>query len=83
MRLQFKFGESAGAAERSQVVDRLQDLGATEARPMFPDEADAELASLWAVDGVTADVSAAALELLRDEPAVEFAEAAPRRDLTR
>ena len=44
----------SGAAERSQVVDRLQDLGATEARPMFPDEADAELASLWAVDGVTA-----------------------------
>jgi len=83
MRLQFKFGESVSEAQRAQVVRRLEDLGATQVRRLFPEDTDGELASLWVVDGVTTDVSFTALELLRDEPAVEFVEAAPKRNLTR
>ncbi len=83
MRVEFKFRESAPPGERRNVVTRVAELGAERVEPLFPDEQDPELASLYKADGVPADAVDSLISNLGTDEAVEFAEPTPERKLVR
>jgi hypothetical protein len=83
VRLDFKFQEYAPLAQRERVIGEVKKLGATRVEAMFPDETDAELASLYMAEGIPDGRSSQVLSQLDKLPEVEFAEEAPMRKLIR
>ncbi len=83
MKLQFKFREKAAKAAREKVIGALAAQGATDVRPLFPDETDAELTTLYVVDCKDKASGQRLLKLLNASKAVEFAEGELRRKLIR
>ena len=83
MRLEFKFRQSATAARRRSVVEEVTKLGAKKVEPLFPDEKDPELASLYKAEGVPEEMTQEVVSKLDRDDAVEFAEPAPERKLIR
>ncbi|HKZ85003.1 MAG TPA: hypothetical protein VJ793_15225 [Anaerolineae bacterium] len=81
MKLQFKFSETTTMADRKKVLDGLSRQGAVSVRPLFPEEKDAELATLYMVDFVDDATGRRLLKLLTTSKAVEFAEKEARRKL--
>jgi hypothetical protein len=71
VRIRFKFHLRASDHERRGVLDDL------DAQPLFPDDDDPELASLY-----VADISERRLAELKRSAAVEFAEPEPDRRLS-
>ena len=82
-RLEFKFRESAPPEQRKVVVDEVARLGASKVEPLFPDEKDPELASLYKAEGVPDNVTETVVSKLDEHDAVEFAESTPERKLIR
>ena len=83
MRLEFKFRESVPAGRRKLVVDEMAKLGASKVEPLFPDERDPELASLYKAENVPDEMTDTVLSTLDQDDAVEFAERTPERKLIR
>jgi len=83
VRVEFKFRESVPPSERRHVVERAAELGATKVEPLFPDEQDPELASLYKAEGVPGDAVDSLVSDLGAHQAVEFAEPTPQRKLIR
>ena len=83
VRLDLKFRESALPEERQRVIDEVTRLGAQRVEPLFPDESDDELASLYKVEGVPDEGSEELLSTLQNLDPVEFAEPTPKRKLIR
>jgi hypothetical protein len=83
VRVEFKFVESAPADQRKQVVEKLAQLGAETVEPLFPDEQDPELASLYKAEGVPDEQAESLVSELAAHEAVEFAERTPERRLIR
>jgi hypothetical protein len=70
--LRVKLREDAGDEARSHLVAGLEEVGAT-VEPLFPNEADPDLAALYTVS-VDDDHASQAVSLLARSRAVEFAE---------
>jgi hypothetical protein len=70
--LRLKLREDAGEDARGDVVSGLEQLGAT-VEPLFPDDADPQLSTLFTVL-VDDDHATQAVSLLARSRAVEFAE---------
>jgi hypothetical protein len=83
VRLEFKFRESAPPSARQRVVEKVKELGASKVEPLFPDEADPELASLYKAEGVPDDRSEQVVSQLGGLDEVDFAERTPERKLIR
>jgi hypothetical protein len=83
VRVEFKFRESAPQNEREQIVENVAKLGAKTVEPLFPNEQDPELASMYKADGVPDDVAESLVSTLGQHDAVEFAERTPERKLIR
>jgi hypothetical protein len=83
VRLELKFRESAPPEERQKVIEQATKLGAESVEPLFPDESDGELASLYKVEGVPDEGSEELLSTLQGLDPVEFAEPTPKRKLIR
>ncbi len=81
MRLEFKFRESAPPDRRKRVVEEVTKLGAKKVEPLFPDERDPELASLYKAEGVPDELAETVVSTLDRHEAVEFAEPTPERKL--
>ena len=81
IKLQFKFKELASKAIRNEVIDALFNHGASDVRPLFPDETDKELSSLFIADCQDAVVGQKLTGLLNDFEVVEFVEDEIRRRL--
>lgn len=78
MMLQFKFRDHTSASDRDRVVKKLRER-AQRVERLFPAADDVELAGLYAVL-IDNKRAAAALRLLSDDDAIEFAEReAPRK----
>jgi hypothetical protein len=78
MKLNFQFDAAASDDSREKVRAKLKDIGVKEVRPLFPGEADAELAALQVVE-VAPGRSKQVLNWLREQQDVAFAEeTAPR-----
>jgi hypothetical protein len=79
MRVQLKLREDSSDRQRKDFLRRLEsEVDSLE--PLFPNESDEELASLYTLD-LDDDASAEALDKLQKEPEVEFAEPEPERQL--
>jgi len=83
MRVEFKFRESAPADQRKQVIEQAAAKGGVDVAPLFPDEQDPELASMYKAEGVPADEVEDLVSQLGASQAVEFAERTPERKLIR
>jgi hypothetical protein len=83
VRLEIKFRDSAPAAGRESVIRKVKELGAAKVEPLFPDEADAQLASLYKAEGVPDDQVDHVVATLGGLDEVEFAEPSPPRRLIR
>lgn len=83
MRLDIKFRETAPPAAREHVIDEVTKLGAARVEPLFPDEADLELASMYKVEGLSDENSEEVLATLNKLDHVEYAEPTPARKLIR
>ena len=83
MRVEFKFRESAPADQRKQVIEQAAAKGGVDVAPLFPDEQDPELASMYKAEGVPADEVEDLVSQLGASAAVEFAERTPERKLIR
>jgi hypothetical protein len=83
VRLDFKFRESAPPDRRKLIVDEVAKLGAKKVEPLFPDEQDPELASLYKAEGVPDELTDTVVSTLDQHDAVEFAERTPERKLIR
>jgi hypothetical protein len=83
VRVEFKFRESAPPSRRQQVVETVERLGAAKVEPLFPDERDPELASMFKAEGVPDDAVESLVSELDAQDAVEFAEPTPERKLIR
>jgi hypothetical protein len=83
MRVDFKFRESAPADQRKQVIEQAAAKGHVTVAPLFPDEQDPELASMYKAEGVPAGEVEDLVTQLGASEAVEFAERTPERKLIR
>jgi hypothetical protein len=83
MRVEFKFHESVPQSQRQRLVTSISKLGAKKVGPLFPDESDPELASLYKADGVPASKAERLISKLDAQPTVEFADRTPERKLIR
>ncbi len=83
MRVEFKFRESAPASKRERVVATVTQLGAKRVGPLFPDERDPELASIYRAEGVPDNATDRLISKLDAQAEVEFAERTPERKLVR
>ncbi|OFZ98587.1 MAG: hypothetical protein A3H35_15075 [Betaproteobacteria bacterium RIFCSPLOWO2_02_FULL_62_17] len=81
MKLQLKFRNGTSAAQRSSVIARATRAGAVAVRPLFPEDTDGELASLYVVDVDTKKSHDTVRSLLSGEKHVEFIEAEVKRKL--
>ena len=81
VKLHFKFKEHISKANRDEVISLLGNRGAQDVRPLFPGEADKELASLYIVDCQDDILGRELMGLLSDLEVVEFAEEGVRRKL--
>jgi hypothetical protein len=73
-KLQFKFREGTSSDDREQLITTLEDKGADTVEPLFPDESDEELATLYSARvGAEGDFDKL-LRLLKRSRKVEFAE---------
>jgi hypothetical protein len=81
VRLQFKFHESSSSAQRAAVVDEVTKMGAKSVEPLFPDETDAKLATLYKAEGLPDKATESIVASLEEAEAVEFAEPTPERKL--
>ena len=83
MRVEFKFRESAPEDQRRRVIEHAAAKGDVKVTPLFPDERDPELASMYKAEDVPADEVEALVSTLSASDAVEFAERTPERKLIR
>jgi hypothetical protein len=83
MRLDFKFREYTPPEQRRRVIAEIKKLGANRVEAMFPDESDAELASLYKAEGIPAGRSKQVISKLCKHAEIEFAEQAPEHKLIR
>lgn len=83
MRLDIKFRETAPPAERQRVIDEVTRLGATNVEPLFPDDTEQELASLYKAEGLPDERGDEVLATIEKLDEVEFAERTPQRKLIR
>jgi hypothetical protein len=83
VRVEFKFRESAPSNLRKQVVENVTKLGAKKVEPLFPDEHDPELASMYKAEGVPDEAAESVISKLESHDEVEFAERTPERKLIR
>ena len=81
MKLQLKFHNGTSAAVRDGVIAKATKAGAVAVRPLFPGDADEELASLYVVDFDAPECSETLRSLLSGEKHVEFVEAEVKRKL--
>jgi hypothetical protein len=73
-KLQFKFREDTSSDDREQLIATLEDKGAHNVEPLFPEESDEELATLYSARvGAEGDFDKL-LRLLKRSRKVEFAE---------
>jgi hypothetical protein len=83
VRVECKFRESVPVALRRQIVETVSKSGASRVAPLFPDEADPELASMYKAEGVPEDEAESLISSLGAHEAVEYAERTPERKLIR
>jgi hypothetical protein len=83
VRLDFKFREYAPPDQRKRVIAEVKKLGAKRVEAIFPDETDAELASLYKAEGIPAGRSNQVISKLGKLADVEFAEQTPEHKLIR
>jgi hypothetical protein len=83
MQLQFKFVENVTDEDRAGVLERLSSEGAERIRPLFPDEEDSELSSMFVVDVPGGGNGRKVLRELAASRVVQYAEEAPVRKLIR
>ena len=81
VRLEFKFRQSVPQDRRAHVIEEVERLGAEHVEPLFPDERDPELASLYKIEGVPDRLTENILSALDRNDAIEFAEPTPSRKL--
>jgi hypothetical protein len=73
-KLQFKFREGTSSGDREQLIAKLEDKGADNVEPLFPEESDEELATLYSARVGAEDDFDKLLRLLKRSRKVEFAE---------
>ena len=83
MRVEFKFWESAPADQRKQVIEQAAAKGGVNVAPLFPDEQDPELASMYKAEGVPADEVEDLVSQLGELDGLGGAERTPERKLIR
>jgi hypothetical protein len=83
VRLDFKFREYAAPDQRRRVIAEVKKLGAKRVEAMFPDQDDAELASLYKAEGIPDGQSKQVISKLCRHAEVEFAERSPEHKLIR
>lgn len=81
MKLLFKFHDQTGSDARLEVIRVLGEHGVAGIRALFPDETDAELLSLYVVEGMQDDAHQELLDLLDSFEVIEHVEAQPERKL--
>jgi hypothetical protein len=81
VKLQLKFRSGTSTTHRRQVIAKATKAGAAAVRPLFPGEADKDLALLYVVDIDDAKREKAVQTVLSGEPRVEFIEGEVRRKL--
>jgi len=72
--IRFQFRVSSPAQDRAGLVKRIADLGEVAVEPLFPGEADGELAALYTARFAELDLGDRVIETLRRSPLVEFVE---------
>jgi hypothetical protein len=80
-KLQFKFRQDTSDPDRHQLIVTLEDNGALDVTPLFPDSADDELGSLYSVQVRNSRQLSKLLGLLKRSRTIEFAEPAVERRL--
>jgi hypothetical protein len=83
MKVQFKFRDGIGAAERKRVLAAVSGRGTGGARRLFPAERDGDLASIYVLEVASEAAGRRALTILQRAKEVEFAEWEVRRKLIR
>jgi hypothetical protein len=81
MKLQVKFRENSAEDVRQRIIHRIMKIGATDVHPLFPGEADAELATLYIVNTENPQQGKELLKVLNSQEEVEFAEPEVQRKL--
>ena len=79
--MQLKFREGASEASREKVIKQVKGKSRARIAPLFPDDSNPALASLYTVDGIA---EAHANELTKEieaDPDVEFIEPGAERKL--
>jgi len=77
MRIDFKFQESLSPDGRKLVIEQVRKLGAEKVEAMFPEEKDAELASLYKVEGIPKEQLSDVAMTINEFAGVEYAEVTP------
>ena len=80
-KLSFKFRATAAGAARIHVLHTLEERGAKAVRPLFPEETDPEVTSLYIVECEGDSAMKGLLDWLHQQSAVEYAEGPPIRKL--
>ena len=73
-RLNVKFRQDASTVARAHVLNELAQLGALGVRRLFPDESDAELASVYVVECKSETERDRLLNYLQQSGAIDYAE---------
>jgi hypothetical protein len=82
VKLHLKLVAGTGSQHVARVRTAARDVGAAAVRPLFPDAASADLASLFVVDLPDDADPSRVMAALRDEDAVEAVEPEALRELT-
>ena len=80
-KLRFKFSDKSSETARSKLIGILDNAGASSVHPLFPNESDAGLASLYTVEAGSHATWTKLMSLLDKSIEVEFAEVDVRRKL--
>ena len=81
MALHFKFLLDSSEEVRERLLTRLREEGAAKVHPLFEDETDPELASVYVAEGQSEETEGRLARLLERDREVEYVESAVRRKL--
>ena len=81
--LRFKFRATSDLSAREDLVEKVLQQGDVEVGPLFPDETDAELATLYTARCENPKLAATLAEALRRSPLIEYVEGEVKRKLIR
>jgi hypothetical protein len=79
--MQLKFREGTSEASREKVIKQVRGKSRARVAPLFPDESNPALASLYTIDGIAESHAKDLAKEIEADPDVEFIEPGAERKL--